>query len=195
MMMTTWEPTCSRLRAGFVGDGLHAGGPFGPVGDVFSFGGAFVGGVVEVGGGEERPHDRDAIVDEFCELADIDFVFGEDVEFFAFAPNVAADVFEKKREAGAAAHSGIAGHGEEIHIRRHAELAHATFGGGRSAIAFGALVDHGDVGDDDVAIGAGFDIVARALAVGGFGDAFDAAFLVGELVGFDGDADELEFFL
>lgn len=74
-------------------------------------------------------------------------------------------------------------------------MAHAAFRGGGGAIALGTLIDHGDVADDDVAVGAGFDIVAGALAVGGFGDAFDAAFLVGELIGFDGDADELELFL
>ena len=106
--------------------------------------GIFVGDIVVVLHGAHRPHDGDALVDVAFEVADFELFEGVVLGAAAFAVNLGADVGEEELHGGAAASLALAGHGEEIHVSFKAHGAHGTLESGGCAVAFRALVNHGD---------------------------------------------------
>ena len=87
-------------------------------------------------------------------------------------------------DRGASARAALSSHGENIHVCRDAHIAHGALPGGRHAIALGALVDHGDVLQDDVSIGSLLDAALGPGEELGVRDSATTAF-VGRLDGKD----------
>ena len=156
-----------------VGDGLL---PSGRIGHALALLGPTVGDVIVFLGGEHGPHDRLTPIDVFGYGRRFDL----DVRALDLASAEAHGGLGARgdgRDRCAAAGAALAGHGEDVHVRLDAHVPHGALPGGGDAIALGALVDHGDVLEDDVAVGPLFETGLHAGEKLVVGDAAAAAFV------------------
>ena len=138
--------------------------------------GSAVGYFIVLLGGEHGPHDRQALVDVLGDGRGLDLhADGLDLPIRAGHRRLGAigDGDHRRTSAGAA----LSGHGEDIHVCWDAHVAHGALPRGRHAIALGPLVDHGDVLQDDVAVGTAIDAGLGSGEEFGVGDTATAAFV------------------
>ena len=172
------------LSLASVGDGLL---PSHWVGHALALLGPAVGDVVILLGRKHGPHDRQPLVDVLIDGSRVHL--HTDVFDLAISPSHRGlGAVGDGDDRSASARTALSGHGEDIHVRRDAHIAHGALPGGGHAITLGTLIHHGDVLEDDVAVGALLDTTLGSGEKFGIGNAA-ATSLIGRLGGEDAQSD------
>ena len=140
-------------------------------------------------GREHHPHDREPAVDVFGDGGGVD-LSAERLELPAAARDGVLGSGGDGNDRSPSASTALAGHGEDIHVGGYAHVAHGALPGSRGAIALGPLIHHGDVLQDDVAVGPFLYAGLSPREEFGVGDTA-AASLVGGLHGKNAQGDIL----
>ena len=114
--------------------------------------GPAVGDLIVLLGGEHRPHDREATVDVFRDIRRVDLHVGG-LDLTSAAGDGVLGARGERGDRSTPAGAALASHGQDIHVRRDAHVAHGTLPGGGGAVTLGTLVDHGNILQDHVSIG------------------------------------------